>query len=100
MSAPGSGAYAVPLARQADGGQVYAIALNADETGLLMQSRLRNGLERALDIAFGRDDLALDALLDQRGLDGIALVRLEPRHEPARCARTGRDASSRSIPRC
>lgn len=73
----GVGAYAVALAGRVGAGRVLALALSADEISLLMQSRLRNGLEHSLDIAFGRDDLSLDALLDQRGLDGIALVRME-----------------------
>jgi hypothetical protein len=73
----GVGAYAVALAGRVGSGRVVAVALDADQTGLLAQSRVRNGLEHRLDIAFGRDDLALDAMLDQRGLDDIALVRLD-----------------------
>jgi tetratricopeptide (TPR) repeat protein/SAM-dependent methyltransferase len=73
----GVGAYAVALARRVAAGRVYAVAFSADETGLLMQSRMRNGLEHALDVVFGGDDLALDVLFDQRGLDNIALVRLD-----------------------
>jgi Flp pilus assembly protein TadD len=73
----GVGAYAVALAGRVGGGRVVAVALCADETGLLIQSRMRNDLGQRLDIVFGRDDLALDAMFDQRGLDDIALVRLE-----------------------
>jgi Flp pilus assembly protein TadD len=73
----GVGAYSVALAGRVEGGKVLAVALSAAETALLMQSRARNGLEQTLDIACGTDDVALDALLDQRGLDDIALVRLD-----------------------
>lgn len=73
----GVGAYALPLAQRVGEGQVVAVTLDADETGLLMHARRRNRLELRLDIAFAGDTLALDALLDQRGLDNISLVRLE-----------------------
>lgn len=73
----GVGAYALALAHRVGAGHVLAVTLEAEETTLLAQSRRRNRLEARLDIAFAGDSLALDALLDQRGLDGIALVRLD-----------------------
>ena len=73
----GVGAYALALAQRIGDGQVVAVTLNADDTALLMQSRRRNRLEYRLDIAFAGERLELDDLLDHRGLDKIALVRLE-----------------------
>jgi tetratricopeptide (TPR) repeat protein len=73
----GVGAYALALAQRVGAGRVLAVTTDAHETALLVQSRQRNGLEHRLDVAFAGEQLMLDALLDQRGLSDIALVRLE-----------------------
>lgn len=72
----GVGAYALPLAKKIGGGRLYAITQNAAETNLLMKSRMRNGLEKSLNIVIADQKSSLDSQMDHHGLDGVALVRL------------------------
>jgi tetratricopeptide (TPR) repeat protein len=87
----GVGAYALSLARKLDAGALYAYADSAADTDLLLKSRLRNRLEARLHIAIAQSELALDAQMDQHGLDQVGLVRLAgARCGPALLAQAGR----------
>lgn len=72
----GVGAYALPLAKKISGGQVWAATRTGAETSLLMKSRMRNQLEKNLNIVIADQKFSLDSQMDLHGLDGISLVRL------------------------
>jgi len=72
----GAGAYAIPLAQKIADGRLWAFTQTAAEINLLMQSRIRNQLEKNVDIAIAGQNLSLDAEMDMHGLDDIALLRV------------------------
>ena len=72
----GIGAYAIPLAKKIADGKLWAFTQTAAETNFLMQSRMRNRLEKSVNIAIAGQNLSLDSEMDKHGLDDIALVRV------------------------
>jgi tetratricopeptide (TPR) repeat protein len=71
-----SGLYAVPLARHANAGKVWAMAAQPAELRCLMQSRERNGLGQRMTVVAFDGNASLDAEMDRHGLDNIDLVLL------------------------
>ncbi len=71
----GIGAYSLPLAKR--GGRILALTRTAKETRLIVQSRLKNRLDNAIDVSISEHAM-LDAEMDRYGLDDIAFVRISP----------------------
>jgi tetratricopeptide (TPR) repeat protein len=70
------GAYAIPLAKKIMYGKLWAIRQTASEINLLMQSRMRNHLEKNLNISAFEKNLSLDSEMNRYGLNNIDLVRI------------------------
>jgi tetratricopeptide (TPR) repeat protein len=72
----GVGAYAIPLAHKIMYGSLWAITVNAAETSFLMRSRMRNLLEKSLNISISKQGFSLDSEMNKYGLTNIDLVRI------------------------
>ena len=70
------GAYSIPLAKKIMYGKLWAIRQTASEINLLMQSRMRNHLEKNLNISAFEKNLSLDSEMNKYGLNNIDLVRI------------------------
>ena len=70
------GAYAIPLAKKIMYGKLWAIRQTAAEINLLMQSRMRNHLEKNLNISAFEKKISLDSEMNKYGLNNIDLVRM------------------------
>jgi len=72
----GAGAWVLPMARKATGGQAWAFAESATDASLLLRSRSRNKLDHMMKITIADQAFSLDAELDRLGLAGVDLVRV------------------------
>ncbi|NNM82274.1 MAG: tetratricopeptide repeat protein [Burkholderiales bacterium] len=70
----GIGVNAIPAATK--GARVFAFTETAAETGLILKSRERNGLENRLTVSIAEPEFSLDEAMDRQGLDGIDLLIL------------------------
>lgn len=70
----GIGAYAGPMAKA--GASVWAFAKTAQETDLLLKTRMKNRLKDKLTVSIIDRNFSLDAEMNRYGLDEIAILRI------------------------
>ena len=69
----GIGTWSVPMAWQ--GGRTWALTQTVEETGLILNSRKKNGLDRKIEVAIAYS-ISLDFLMNRYGLENIDLLRV------------------------
>ncbi len=70
----GIGAWSVPISWK--GGKSWALTQTAAETGFILNSRKKNGLDKKIDVAIAYG-ISLDFLLNRYGLEDIDLIRVD-----------------------